>query len=122
MFVPSTVRDRTVRVPSAYVYTTNALVSNVLVAASTVPFNAVSASGTIEAGCTAASQVGILISDGDVPGSGMQSNIKDVPAGGNSVSAFKDIGLTALKQFALTTSIAGSGTATYRVAVSEYKI
>lgn len=122
LFVPLTVRDRTVRVSSAYVYTTSAIVSTVRVAASTVPFNAVSVSGTIEAGCAVAAQVGILISDGDVPGSGMQSNIKDVPAGGNSVSAFKDVGLTALKQFALTTSIAGSGTATYRVAVSEYKI
>lgn len=116
-----TVRDRQVRIPSEYVYTTTALV-NTLVAASVVPSNAVTISGTIEAGCTAASQVGILISDGDVPGAGMQSIIDNVPAGGNSVASYKGIALTGSKQFAVLTSIAGSGTATYKVAVSEYCI
>ncbi|MCO7608631.1 phage tail protein [Pseudomonas chlororaphis] len=116
-----TVRDRQIRISSVYVYTTTALV-NTLVAASVVPSNAVTISGTIEAGCTAASQVGILISDGDVPGAGMQSIIDNVPAGGNSVASYKGIALTGSKQFAVTTSIAGSGTATYKVAVSEYCI
>lgn len=116
-----TVRDRQVRISSVYVYATTMLV-NTLVTASVVPSNAVTISGTIEAGCTDASQVGILISDGDVPGSGMQSIIDNVPAGGNSVASYKGIALTGYKQFSVMTSIAGSGTATYKVAVSEYCI
>lgn len=121
-FLALTVRDREVHVASLYVYTTNALVTLLAVTATTAPLNAVSLSGTVEAGCTAASQVGTLLSDGDVPGSGLQSIIANVVAGGNAVCPFRDLMLSASKQFTVTTSISGSGTATYRVAASGYKI
>lgn len=122
LFSALEVVDREVRTYSVYAYATSTIVTNALITVDIIPFNAVSISGTLEAACTAASQVATLVSGGYVPGVGLQSIIDNVPAGGNSVASFKDVGVTAQKKFAVTTAISGSGTATYKVAVSGYKI
>lgn len=117
-----TVRDREVHVLSTYIYTTQSIVTRLAITAMNVPLNAVMVSGTIEASCTAASRVGTLVSDGDVGLAGLKSVIADVTAGGNAVAPYQDVAVGPSKTIALTTSINGSGTATYRVAVSGYKI
>ncbi|WP_256581879.1 phage tail protein [Pseudomonas sp. S09G 359] len=121
---PVTVRDREVRVGSFYVYTTNAIVTNILVSAGAmVPFNAVSMNGTLEATCTAASQLGLLLTEGDAPGlAGLSILTAGVVPTGTAACPFTGLSLNTSRQFAVSTSIAGSGTATYRVAISGYKI
>ncbi len=116
-----TVRDRTVHISSAYVYSTQSIVSGALVAPSTVPPNAVSISGTLDCTCTTSAQLGILVLDGET-GTGLRSLIGSVTANGTIVCPFSEVNLDTSKRFTVNTSIVGSGTATFRVATSEYKV
>ncbi|WP_256660215.1 phage tail protein [Pseudomonas sp. RIT623] len=124
-FSPCAVRGREVHVGSFYVYITNTIVTNILVSAATlVPFNAVSMLGTMEATCTAAAQLAILLTDGYLPGlAGLKIMTAGVVAAGTVTCPFGGLLLTDSREFAISTSFSGTGgTPTYKIAVSGYVI
>ncbi|WP_265532602.1 hypothetical protein [Pseudomonas saponiphila] len=123
LFAQFKVYGRKVSFLSTNFYTTSSVVSSVAVTVTPVPLNALTVSGTMESVCTAASELGIYVSDGDLVNGGMQSSVGDVIATGKVTSSFSDVFVTTGgRQLAVSTSISGPGTPTFKIYASEYKI